>query len=161
LLHLTAACVTAQNHARGAGERHRATLPSRPPSFWRQKHAKPWPAGREHPRLCWGGAGTLSHCKTDCPCISAALLPPTQLGRQRQGYAREPAAECKWSSECVGRSCATGTSCPGTPGCQVLRPPTYLGFTQQADSAPEQMTGSPPGCTRMVFAIREQCCPRF
>lgn len=124
LYHFTAACMTAQSRAGGAGNCHLAMLLPRPPSFWRQKHAKPCPAGREHPRLSWGGTGMLSRCKTVCRGISVALLPPIQLGRQRVGgMPRIPLQTAKdqrvrWQVLCYQPLLLW---CPGLSGAEATR----------------------------------------
>lgn len=156
MCHLTAACVSAQSHAGRPGESCRAMLLPRPPSFWRQNHAKPWPARQRASLTVLGrfwDALPLQNCLLG---YLMALLLPIQLERQRQST-----ADCKRTSKCVGRSCATNPSPFGSPGSQVLRPPTVLGFTQQAAFAQEHTMENPLGHTKMVLAIRKQCCPCF
>lgn len=131
LCHLSAACTTAQSCAGGAGERCRATMLPRPPSFWRQNHAKPWPAGREHPRLSWGGAGTFSRCKTVCRGILVALLPPIQLGGGVCQGAHLRLKNGPTSALTGPVPSAPRTLVPQAVGCRGQ--PRYLGFTLQAD----------------------------
>lgn len=134
----------------GAGERCRTTMLPRPPSFWRQNHAKPWPAGRQHPWLSWGGAGMFSRCKTVCRGISVALLPPIQLGRQRWGgMPRSPPQTEKMDQQAR---------------CQVLcHQPLALWYPRLSDAEASRGTwvlpcklilrGSLLGCRKMILAI--------
>lgn len=149
MCHLTAACVSAQSRAGGPGECCRAMLLPRPPSFWRQNHAKPWPARQRASLAVLGRFRDVLPLQNCLLGYLVALLLPIQLGRQR-----ESTAGCRWTSERVGRSFATSPSPFGSPGIQVLRPPTVLGGR-------EQTRETPPGHTKTALAIRKRRCPRF